>query len=244
MKKTEEHVFGPLLTTSNEQRRKELEKWLESVNYDGSDNTLQTMLEDPKAKALLDEQYGHLWGDTALQFSVMEIPSGSLRSTEPILDLDQSLLSALTDKNRLMQLFNEPIVINKPIITFRRNYVVDGHHSWIQAATFNPYKNIVVFDFDSDEISAIEFLRTIRKAVEEDNKNNGQQSSEIKQGFNLFDDKIKSKDIRKYIKKNITEEVVAWCVEHIDDCTNEKSTIEWIVDSLLHVKYNCYPGDV
>ena len=39
-------------TSSNKQRRKELEKWLKHKNYEDYVDTLNKMLEDPKSAAL------------------------------------------------------------------------------------------------------------------------------------------------------------------------------------------------
>lgn len=60
MENTEDIEFGLLSTTSNAQRRKELEKWFEEVKYGDYPNTLHIMLEDSKVKALLDDRYSHL----------------------------------------------------------------------------------------------------------------------------------------------------------------------------------------
>ena len=61
-------------TTSNKQRRKELEKWLKHKRYDDYVDTLNKMLEDPKAKTLLEDGFGGELGDTKLTFSAKEIP--------------------------------------------------------------------------------------------------------------------------------------------------------------------------
>ena len=65
-------------TTSNKQRRKELEKWLKHKKYDDYVETLNKMLEDPKSAALLEDGFGGELGDTKLTFSVKEIPVSQL----------------------------------------------------------------------------------------------------------------------------------------------------------------------
>lgn len=241
MEYTENYEFGPLSTTSNAQRKKVLEKWFEDIKHSDYPNTLHKILVDPKAKALLDDGYSHLWDDAALDFTVQKVPSCTLVPTRPALDLNQSLLPSLTDPQKFEQLFVEPIVIDKPIITFRRNYIVDGHHSWILAIALNPENYVTILDYDSRELSSIEFFRAIHKAVEAEGDNDGKQTSETKEVFNLYNDEFEDKDIKEYIKKNITKDVVDCFVEHFADCTNRRTTIDWIVKNLLRIKYNNDP---
>lgn len=233
--------FGPLSTTSNAQRKEELEKWFENVKPGDGHDALHKMLEDPKAKALLDDGYSHLWGDTALEFTVRRVLGGTLSATNPILDLDQSLLPALTHPQKFEQLFSEPKMIDKPIITFRSNYIVDGHHSWIQAMAFNPEQSITILDYDGD-LSSSEFFRAIKKAVVAESNNGGKKISETEGQFNLFDDGFTDKDIREYIRKNITKETVDFFIAHIDVCTNRRNTIDWIQENLLRIKFNNCPA--
>src|SRR5574344_1291804 len=65
-------------TTSNKQRRKELEKWLKHKNYEDYVETLNKMLEDPKSAALLEDGFGGILGDTKLKFSVQKITVSQL----------------------------------------------------------------------------------------------------------------------------------------------------------------------
>lgn len=241
MEYTENYEFGPLSTTSNAQRMKELEKWFEDIKYGEYPNTLHKMLDDPKVKALLDDRYSHLWGDTALDFTVQKVPSCTLASTKLILDLNLSLLPALTDYQKFEQLFIDKKMIDKPIISFRRNYSVDGHHSWIQAIALNPENYVTILDYDSRELSSIEFFRAIHKAEEAEGNNDRKQTSETKEVFNLYNDEFEEKEIKDYIKKNITKDVVDCFVEHIAGCTNRRTTIDWIVKNLLRIKYNNDP---
>ena len=57
MKSINDYIFesNEVSTTSNKQRRKELEKWLKHKNYEDYVDTLNKMLKDPKAKTLLED---------------------------------------------------------------------------------------------------------------------------------------------------------------------------------------------
>ena len=103
-------------TTSNKQRRKELEKWLKHKNYTDYVETLNKMLEDPKSAALLEDGFGGDLGDTQLKFSIQKIPVSQLMPTQKEIDLDKSLKHALTERISFEKTFSNPIEINKPII--------------------------------------------------------------------------------------------------------------------------------
>ena len=233
-------------TTSNKQRRKELEKWLKHKNYDDYVETLNKMLEDPKAKTLLEDGFGGDLGDTKLTFSVKEIPVSQLMPTQANIDLDKSLKYPLTDKESLLKTFTNPIEINKPIVTFRENYVIDGHHTWLQAIALNPKGKILSFNYDGD-ISPIQMLKavqgTIASVKADKNKNNGKLPSNNVKGPNFFDESFDEKKIRKYIENNINNDLIDIFIKYIDECKDYKSTINYLIERLLDIKSNNYPFD-
>ena len=233
-------------TTSNKQRRKELEKWLKHKKYDDYVETLNKMLEDPKSAALLEDGFGGELGDTKLTFSVKEIPVSQLMPTQANIDLDKSLKYALTDKESILKTFDNPIEINKPIVTFRENYVIDGHHTWLQAITLNPKGKILAFNYDGD-ISPIQMLKAVQgtiAAVKADkNNNNGKLPSNNVKGPNFFDESFDEKKIRKYIEDNLNEDLIDQYVENIEECYDYDSIVDYIVERLLDIKSNNYPFD-
>ena len=195
-------------TTSNKQRRKELEKWLKHKRYDDYVDTLNKMLEDPKAKTLLEDGFGGELGDTKLTFSAKEIPVSQLMPTQSEIDLDKSLKHALVNKESFKKTFTDPIEINKPIVTFRQNYVIDGHHTWLQAIAINPKGKILSFNYDGD-ISPIQMLKAVQGTIAavkaDDNNNNGKLPSSKVDGPNFFDDSFDEKKIRKYLEETFDE---------------------------------------
>ena len=248
MKKINSYIFESreIETNSNKQRRKELEKWLKHKNYDDYVDTLNKMLEDPKSAALLEDGFGGELGDTKLTFSVKEIPVSQLMPTQANIDLDKSLKYALTDKESLIKTFANPIEINKPIVTFRENYVIDGHHTWLQAIALNPKGKILAFNYDGD-ISPIQMLKavqgTIASVKADKNNNNGKLPSNNVKGPNFFDESFDEKKIRKYIEDNLDEDLIDQYVEKIEECYDYDSTVDYIVERLLDIKSNNYPFD-
>ena len=231
-------------TTSNKQRRKELEKWLKHKKYDDYVDTLNKMLEDPKAKTLLEDGFGGELGDTKLTFSVKEIPVSQLMPTQSEIDLDKSLKHALTKKESFEKTFTDPIEINKPIVTFRQNYVIDGHHTWLQAIAINPKGKILSFNYDGD-ISPIQMLKAVQGTIAavkaDDNNNNGKLPSNKVDGPNFFDKSFDEKKIKKYLEENFDESLTNIYCKYLDNCKNKKDIIDYLIERLLDIKSNNYP---
>ena len=233
-------------TSSNKERRKELEKWLKHKKYDDYVETLNKMLEDPKAKSLLEDGFGGILGDTKLKFTVKEIPVSQLMPSQSEIDLDKSLKHALTKKESFEKTFTDPIEINKPIITFRENYVIDGHHTWLQAIVLNPNGKILSFNYDGD-ISPVQMLKAVQGTIASvkaaDNSNNGNLPSSKVEGQNFFADSFDKKKIEKYVKDNFDKDLTDIYIKTIDQCKDYDSIIEYIVNRLLDVKSNNYPAE-
>ena len=232
-------------TTSNKQRRKELEKWLKHKKYDDYVDTLNKMLEDPKAKTLLEDGFGGELGDTKLTFSVKEIHVSQLMPTQSEIDLDKSLKHALTKKESFKNTFSDPIEINKkPIVTFRQNYVIDGHHTWLQAIAINPKGKILSFNYDGD-ISPIQMLKAVQGTIAavkaDDNNNNGKLPSNKVDGPNFFDNSFDEKKIKKYLEETFDESLTNIYCKYLDNCKDKKDIIDYITERLLDIKSNNYP---
>ena len=231
-------------TTSNKQRRKELEKWLKHKRYDDYVDTLNKMLEDPKAKTLLEDGFGGELGDTKLTFSAKEIPVSQLMPTQSEIDLDKSLKHALINKESFKKTFTDPIEINKPIVTFRQNYVIDGHHTWLQAIAINPKGKILSFNYDGD-ISPIQMLKAVQGTIAavkaDDNNNNGKLPSSKVDGPNFFEDSFDEKKIRKYLEDTFDESLTNIYCKYLDNCKNKNDIIEYLTERLLDIKSNNYP---
>ena len=231
-------------TTSNKQRRKELEKWLKHKNYEDYVETLNKMLEDPKSAALLEDGFGGILGDTKLKFSVQKITVSQLMPTQKEIDLDKSLKHALVKEESFKKTFSNPIEINKPIVTFRKNYIIDGHHTWLQAIALNPNGKILAFNYDGD-ISPIQMLKTVQGTIAavkaDDNNNNGKLPSNKVEGPNFFSDKFDRKKIRKYLEDTFNDDLTDIYCEYIKECKDKNDIMKYLAERLLDIKANNYP---
>ena len=232
-----DYIFENARTTdSNAKRKQELEKWLKNKNYPDYVATLNKMLDDPKAKTLLQDGFGGILGNLKLKFSVKNIAAKSLRPTQSEIDISKSIKHGLTKIESINKDFNKEIIINNmPLITFRGNYVIDGHHRWAEVVAFNPDGKMVCFDYDGD-ISPIQMLKALQgaiAAVMADNNGNNEKipSGKAKDKY-LFD--MSEKDIRDYIEKTIVDEVKEALFKH-------NITIDNLVENIISMQNNNYP---
>ena len=248
MIKLSDYIFESkeVSTLSNKERKNEIIKYLKHKKYDDYVETLNDMLKDPKSKALLEDGFGGILGDTKLNFSIKKIPVSQLMPSQREINPNKSILHALQSDKIFLQSFTDPIEIKKPIVTFRENYVIDGHHAWFQALVFNPEGKILAFNYDGD-ISPIQMLKAVQgtiaavKAAENDN--NGDLPSQRIGKINVFDDNFDKKKIKEYLEDNLNKDLIPLYNKYIDKCKDFDTTIEYLTERILDIKANNYPSD-
>lgn len=199
-------------TRSNDERIKALEKWLKGKKYQDYVSQLNKMIEDPKAKALLVSGFGGELGDTELDMTEESLQVKTLSPTQSEIDVTQSINWELEFPKYIDQIYNQDsIVFNTPLITFRKNYVIDGHHRWSQVFAFNPEAKMTCINYDGP-ISAPQMLKATQgtiaavKVENEDEISDPKKKkipSEVVDGQNIYDDSWDEKAIIKYITKNV-----------------------------------------
>lgn len=230
-------------STSNNERLKQLEKWLKDKKYPDYVKTLNKMLKDPKARVLLEDGFGSDLGDIKFSFQARQIRAGSLVPTQAEIDVEKSLKHALVKVSNIKNDFSNEIVVNNtPIVTFRGNYVIDGHHRWSEIAMLNPEGKMLCFDYDAD-ISPVQMLKAVQGAIaavyakEKDGK---LPQSEVK-SQNIYDNEWTVEKIKKYINDNITDDVVAELCKHLDKCNNKDDVVKKLVGCVVSLKVNNPP---
>lgn len=233
-------------TTSNKQRKEELEKWLKGKNYPDYVETLNKMLDDPKAKTLLEDGFGGDLGDTKFTFSVKLIKPLMLRPTQNEIDVDKSIKHALTKSENMQNDFSKEIVIaNMPLVTFRGNYVIDGHHRWSEGAMINPEGKMVCFDYDAD-ISPIQMLKAVQgniAAALAKRDNDPEIPSGKTAGPNLFDKEWNKEKIREYVTSKLTDSASDEYMKHDKDRKSKEDVIDILCENIWNLKINNYPED-
>lgn len=233
-------------TSSNKERKQELEKWLKGKNYPDYVETLNKMLDDPKAKTLLEDGFGGDLGDTKFTFSVKLIKPLMLRPTQNEIDVDKSIKHALTKPENMRNDFSREIVIaNMPLVTFRGNYVIDGHHRWSEGAMINPEGKMVCFDYDAD-ISPIQMLKAVQgniAAALANRDDDPEIPSGKTAGPNLFDKEWDKGKIREYVTSKLTDNAADEYMKHDKDRKSKEDVIDILCENIWNLKINNYPED-
>lgn len=253
MKSFNEYIYTNMFlfeseTSSNKERKKELEKWLKGKRLNNYVDALNKMIEDPKAKTLLQDGFGGELGDAKLKFQVLKLPVRNLRPSQSEIDVEKSIKHSIENPNKIDNLYKkgkDDVMINFPIITFRKNYVIDGHHRWAEIFALNPDAKAICCDYDGD-ISPIQMLKVTQGAIaavkaDETNKNNGELPVSHVKGQNLFDDEWDKEKIIDYIKKKANSNLVNALQKYHNELDDMDKVAEWIADNLIELKYNNYP---
>lgn len=196
-------------TNSNSERYAELEKYLKGKKYGDYIKTLNKMLEDDKTKALLIDGFGGDLGDLKLMFKEKQLNVSALSPTQSEIDIQKSMNYAFAYPDNVDKYFKgDAIVIKTPLITFKSEFIIDGHHRWSQVFAFNPKATMTVFDYTSSEINSIQMLKAVQGAIAavkaDNNKNNGKLPIEEVHGPNVY--KFNKDDIKEYIIKVLNGE--------------------------------------
>ena len=235
-------------TSSNDERKKELEKWLKGKKLPEYIDTLNKMLEDPKAKILLQDGFGGELGDTKFKFSVENIPVKNLRPTQSEIDVAKSIDYPLTKPENIDTDYakggKEVMIAGFPIITFRKNYVIDGHHRWSQVFAINPDAKMVCCNYDAD-ISPLSMLKATQGAIAavkaDDNENDGKIPSQVVKGQNLFDDAWDKEAIIKHVKEVSDSKVPEVFKKYHKELDDIDKVAEFVAENLMDLKTNIYP---
>lgn len=230
-------------STSNEERRQQLEKWLKDKKYPDYVNTLDKMLKDPKARVLLQDGFGGDLGDIKFVFQPRLIKASTLVPTQSEIDVDKSLTHALTTVENIKNDFKEDIVVaDTPIVTFRGNYVIDGHHRWSEIVMVNPAGRMLCLDYDAD-ISPVQMLKAVQGAIAAvlSKKDGATMPRGNTKSQNIYDSSLTVDKIKKYVEDTITDDVVKELCLHYSMCSDKDDVVKVLVDNIIQFKVNNPP---
>lgn len=228
-------------THSNSERLEELRNWLKNKKYKDYVNTLNKMLEDPKAKTLLEDGFGSELGDIEFKYSAKLIPANELRPTQSEIDVDKSLKMGLSLPDNIDKDFSQEIIIaNMPLVTFNGKWIIDGHHRWSEPAILNPEGKMLCFDYKAD-ITPEEMLKAVQGAIATVMAKKDQKLPLSKvEGTNLYDKEWTREKLEKYVREHITNAVIQKLATYTDIKDPEK-IIEYIVDNALDLQKSNRP---
>ena len=234
------------LTSSNKERLEELQKILKNKKYSEYIDTLNKMLDDPKAKILLKDGFGGELGNMQFTFKKRNIAVRKLRPTQSEIDVSKSVDFPLTKPENIDNFYKNANAceIIMPLITFRGNYIIDGHHRWSQVFAFNPDAKMVCFDYDAD-ISPIQMLKATQGAIAAVKaETGGDIPVNTVDGKNLFDTKWDSDAIKKHIEDVAVDGVVDTFKKYKKELTDIDKVSDFVTDNLMSLKANNYPETI
>ena len=151
----EDNLFGDAnditLTGDIEKDFNNVVDFLKSQSYHDLGDALKDVINDPKLYDLLSKGFGN--GELAkvkMSSSTVGIPVQQLFPTQSEIGLDNSLKFPL--KSDCSKYFTgDTVTIVSPIITYRKTYVIDGHHRWSQLYMVNPDAKISAINFNYED---------------------------------------------------------------------------------------------
>lgn len=258
MKRLNNYIFDNLLleskttveTNNNEERRKELEGWLKGKDYETYIDILNQMLGDPKAKTLLVDGFGGELGDTKLTFNQTKLLVKTLKPCQREIDVSKSIGHPLKKPESNIDTYYSKdkdgvMILGMPLITFRNEYIIDGHHRWSQVYAFNPEAEMTVFNYDGP-IASDQMLKAVQGSIaavkaDETNENNGKLPSNKVKGQNLFDKDWDEEAIIKYVKENAVPDIVDAYKKYHKELDTIDKVAEFIANNLMLLKANNTP---
>lgn len=230
-------------TTSNKERRAQLEQWLKDKKYHDYVGTLEKMMKDPKAKTLLQDGFGGDLGNIKFEFQPRLIKASMLTPTQKEIDIEKSLKYALTNVESIKKDFDREVIVgNAPIVTFKGTYIIDGHHRWVEVAAINPEGQMMCLDYDAD-ISPTQMLKAVQGTIAAVLSKEGKKElphHDVK-SKNIYDSDLTVGKIRKYVAETMTDAVMQELCRHYPSCDGKDTVVKIVTDNIVRIKVDNRP---
>jgi len=202
---------------------------LRDASYEELGDALEDVVSDPKLYALLKEGFGD--GDLAkvkMSAKPTAIAVTQLLPTQSEIGLDNSLKYPLSQD--CTNLFKSPVTIVTPIVTYRKTFVIDGHHRWSQLYMMNPNAKITAINFNYSEQSPFRALRNFQGAIAVAHGEVPKSYSKVNNVYDMSDSAIE-----KYVDENISD--ACWkSLVKVGVAEDRNSAIDYILDNIDQLK--------
>lgn len=207
---------------------------LRKTSYEQLGPALEDVVDDPKLYSLLAEGFGD--GDLAdvkMSTSPTSIAVTQLLPSQSEIGLDNSLSYPL--KQDCTNLFKSPVTIVAPIVTYRKTFIIDGHHRWSQLYMINPKAKITAINFNYSESSPYRALRNFQGAIAVAHKEVPKQYSKVNNVYEMSENAIE-----EYVDKNIQD--ACWqSLVNVGVCEDRDGAIDYILDNINQLRYDNPP---
>ncbi len=164
-------------------------------DYEDSVDYIQDIVKDPKLKFILSLGFGGELADVKLKLQRTTIPVFKLLPSQNEIGFGETLKYACEGKNT-EKCFSNPVIIKKPIVTFQRTFIIDGHHRWSEIYVTNPKAVVECINIEGN-LSPISMLKAVQATIA---SNTGGIIRKDIDGKNLYDSS--EAEIRAYVDKN------------------------------------------
>ena len=207
---------------------------LRKQSFEDLGDALEDIVNDDKLYALLSEGFGD--GELAnvkMSSESTGIPVVQLLPSQSEIGLDNSLNYPLSMD--CTNYFNDIVKIVAPVITYRKTFIIDGHHRWSQLYMINPKAKIAAINFNYDQVSPYRALRNFQGAVAVANKNVPKSFNKVNNVYDMSDSAIE-----QYVDEHITD--ACWkSLVKVGVCEDRDSAIDYILDNIDTLKYDNPP---
>lgn len=207
---------------------------LRNTSFEELGDALEDIVSDPKLYTLFKEGFGNgELADVKMSSSPTAIAVTQLLPTQSEIGLDNSLSYPLSQD--CSKLFNSPVTIVAPIVTYRKTFVIDGHHRWSQLYMINPDAKINAINFNYTEKSPFRALRNFQGAVAIANKSVPKSYNKVNNVYDMSDSAI---------EQYVDETISAACWESLIDvgvAEDRDSAIDYILDNIAQFKQDNPP---
>lgn len=202
---------------------------LREYSYEDFVDKLDDLIDDPKIYSILSEGFGDgSLADVHMSNSTVALPVQTLLPSQSEIGLDNSLKFPL--KSDCSIYFKSPVTIVAPILTYRKSFIIDGHHRWSQIYMVNPNATVAALNFNYKTESPFRALRNFQGAIAVANGDIQKEYANVNNVYNMDKSQIES-----YIDENI-EDI---CVESLINqnvCDDRDSAIEYLTGNALQLK--------
>lgn len=212
---------------------------LNNVIFTCSNEVINKACCDPKLYTFLSKALGDgNLADITMSKSAITMHVKTLIPCQTKINLEDSLRFLLKSDNprNIMSMFANPVTIIAPIVTYRKTFIIDGHHRWAELYMINPDAMITVININCDHQSPWKLLADFKSSIRDTNIT---ASDCIVKNSNVYE--MNEEQIREYVASNITDV----CVQSLIDAkvknnafavTDRNTAIEYIVRNAYDLK--------
>lgn len=206
--------------------------------YADAEAVFQQMMSDPKVRLFFEDNAENPFCNMKLRMDIKRVRAKVLVSTCGI-DITKSVDVALKDKAKTAELVqrrgNVGCEFSSPIVTFRENYIIDGHKRCLMTYVMNPSANMISINFDCDG-GCRSILKALYKVLPAETIS-----------MDIFDDNLTEEDYAKHVSEVIDDEAISFIASHTeidedeDFASDKELTVSRITDRIINIKCNNYP---